>query len=107
MGIFYYKPYPGNKIADELTASGYSFADSLEDWSDFDYVGDKGNEWISEKMYREIENFKFYQNVAYNKPTRTKFLFQQLAKWRIENKVYQLPFEKKLMEWLRPLPKMS
>ncbi len=107
MSIFYYKPYPGNKIADELVAAGYSFATNLEAWSDFDYVGNKGNEWISESMYREIENFKFYQNVAYNKPTKTKFLFQQIARWRVEYKIYQWPFEKKLAEWIRPVQKMS
>ena len=88
-------------------AAGYSFATDLEAWSDFDYVGNKGNEWISESMYREIENFKFYQNVAYNKPTKTKFLFQQIARWRVEHKIYHLPFEKKLVEWIRPVQKMS
>ena len=34
--IYYYKPYPGNKIADELAAGGYRFPSGLEEWSDFD-----------------------------------------------------------------------
>ena len=107
MGIFYYKPYPGNKIADELLASGYQFPASLEEWSDFDYVASKESEWLSNKKIKEIEGFKFYQQVAYNKPTPTKFLVQQLAKWRIKNRLYKFPVEKKLKEWLMPRQKMA
>jgi anaerobic magnesium-protoporphyrin IX monomethyl ester cyclase len=107
MSIFYYKPYPGNKIADELLAKGYQFNSTLEEWSNFDYVGTKKSEWISEEKIREIENFKFYQNMAYNDRTPAKFLFQEFAKWRIENKVYHFPIERKLKEWLKPVQKMS
>lgn len=107
IGIFYFKPYPGNKIADELLANGYQFASTLEEWSNFDYVGTKKSEWISEEKIKEIENFKFYQNLAYNKRTPAKLLFQELAKWRIENKAYQFPFEKKLRQWFKPEQLMS
>jgi anaerobic magnesium-protoporphyrin IX monomethyl ester cyclase len=107
IGIFYFKPYPGNKIADELLASGYQFASSLEEWSDFDFVGIKKSEWISEAKIKEIENFKFYQNLAYNKRGTLKLPFQKLAQWRVENKAYQMPFEKKLKEWLKPEQSMS
>lgn len=105
--IFYYKPYPGNKIADELLASNYKFNSTLEEWSDFDYVGTKKSEWISDEKINEIENFKFYQNLAYNKRTLPKLLFQELAKWRIEKKIYLFPIEKKLKKWLNPYQKMS
>lgn len=107
MSIFYYKPYPGNKIADELLANGYQFNSTLEDWSNFDYVGTKKSEWISEEKIKEIENFKYYQNLAYNKRTPIKFLFQEFAKWRIENKAYKFPIERKLKEFLNPTQKMS
>jgi anaerobic magnesium-protoporphyrin IX monomethyl ester cyclase len=107
MSIFYYKPYPGNKIADELLAKGYQFNSTLEEWSNFDYVGTKKSEWISEEKIREIENFKFYQNMAYNDRTPAKFIFQEFAKWRIENRMYQFPIERKLKEWLKPVQKMS
>ncbi len=105
VGIFYYKPYPGNKIADELLAGGYQFADSLESWSNFDYVGPEKSEWISRKKMNEIENFKFYQQLAWSR--RKLPLIQQVARWRLEKKFYHFPFERKLKEWLRPVPKMS
>lgn len=107
MSIFYYKPYPGNKIADKLLAENYRFPATLEEWSDFDYVASKESEWLSSKKIKEIEGFKFYQQLAYNKPTPTKYLVQQIAKWRIEKKLYQFPVEKKLKEWLMPGQKMS
>lgn len=107
MGIFFYKPYPGNKIADELLANGYNFYSSLEDWSNFDYVGSGKSEWMDKETVKLVENFKFYQNLAYNKPTPTKFLFRRVAKWRIKNKAYWFPVEKKLKEWLLPKPQMT
>jgi radical SAM superfamily enzyme YgiQ (UPF0313 family) len=107
MAIFYFKPYPGNKIADELTSNGYKFYNTLEQWSNFDYVDSGKSEWMSKEMIRRVENFKFYQQLAYNKKKASKYVFQQFAKWRIENNFYSFPFEKKLKEILRPETKLS
>lgn len=105
IGIFYYKPYPGNKIADELLAKGFNFATSLEEWSDFDFVGTKKSEWIREEKVKEIENYKFYQQLAFNR--REIPVLKNIAKWRIEKKMYAFPVERKLKEWLMPTPKMA
>jgi radical SAM superfamily enzyme YgiQ (UPF0313 family) len=105
MGIFYYKPYPGNKIADELISKGFNFATSLEEWSNFDFVGTKKSEWISESKIMEIENFKFYQHLAYHK--RKIPVLKNIAKWRVEKKNYAFPLERKLKEWLMPTQKMA
>jgi anaerobic magnesium-protoporphyrin IX monomethyl ester cyclase len=107
MGIFFYKPYPGNKIADELLAKGYKFNSSLEEWSNFDFVDTGKSEWVDEETVNFVENFKFYQNLAYNKRKAHKFIFQEVAKWRIENKVFSFPIEKKLKEWIKPDVKMA
>ncbi|MDI9340818.1 MAG: radical SAM protein [Sediminibacterium sp.] len=107
MGIFYFKPYPGNKIADELLANNYQFSTTLEEWSNFDYVGSGQSEWIDADTFRLVENFKFYQNLAYNKRTTSKYVFQSLARWRVENNNYRFPIEKKLKEWLKPETKLS
>ncbi|MCC6369578.1 MAG: B12-binding domain-containing radical SAM protein [Bacteroidia bacterium] len=107
MGIFFYKPYPGNKIADELLAKGYQFNSTLEEWSNFDYVDSGKSEWMSDETINMVENFKFYQNLAYNKPSLAKFFFRQVAKWRVENKAYRFPVEKKLKEWLQPQQRMA
>jgi radical SAM superfamily enzyme YgiQ (UPF0313 family) len=45
--IFYFKPYPGNPIADMLLKDGYLFPQTLHEWALFDYVGPVKNEWIT------------------------------------------------------------
>lgn len=107
VNIFYYKPYPGNKIADELSATGYHFPAGLEEWSNFDYVDSGKSDWISDKKIKEIEAFKFYQHIGYSKPRTSKYLLQQIARWRCENKLYAFPIEKALINYLRPKQKMS
>ncbi|MBN8703446.1 MAG: B12-binding domain-containing radical SAM protein [Bacteroidetes bacterium] len=105
MGIFYFKPYPGNKIADELLAKGFNFATTLEEWSNFDYVSTPKSEWIRDEKIKEIENFKFYQQLAYTK--RKIPVLKNIARWRINNNIYTFPLEKKLKEWIMPTPKMA
>jgi radical SAM superfamily enzyme YgiQ (UPF0313 family) len=107
MGIFYYKPYPGNIIADRLLKDGYKFASTLEEWSQFDYVASGKSEFMSEETVAMVENFKFYQNIAYNKPTPLKKVLQGVARWRIDREEYRFPIERRLKEWLRPQQQMS
>lgn len=107
MSIFYFKPYPGNKVADQLTSNGYIFFTTLEQWSNFDYVDSGKSEWIDKETIRMIENFKFYKHFAYKKKKAKLFLFQEVAKWRVENNFYLFPFEKRLKEIHRPLQKLS
>lgn len=106
VSIFYFKPYPGNEIADALIADGYQMPQGIKEWSDFDYVV-KGSPWIPEKKFREIENFKFYQRLAWSKSSILKSPIQTLAKWRIKNKSYHLPIERKLIELIFDRQKLS
>ena len=57
--IFYYRPYPGNPMADESAAQGYAFPRGLSEWADFDYVGGRGP-WITPDRWQRVERFKFY-----------------------------------------------
>lgn len=106
VSIFYFKPYPGNEIADYLTNKGYEFPKGLDGWSNFDYVGATRSEWISEAQIKEIEGFKFYQELGWSRPTPLKYIPQKLAQWRCENKFYEFPIEKKLLQWLKPRVEM-
>jgi anaerobic magnesium-protoporphyrin IX monomethyl ester cyclase len=102
MGIFYFKPYPGNKIADELHENGYHFYQTLEEWSNFDYVDSKKSEWMNEDMIALVENFKFYQKIAYRKKDPLLAVLQKIARWRIESNNYHFPVERKLKQLLKP-----
>ncbi len=107
LAVFYFKPYPGNPIAERLRAQNYRFPVSLEEWADFDYIG-SGNDWLSEAQQREIEHFKFYQRFAYSgNRSPLRWPLQKLSRWRVERRAYALPLERKLVEWLKPAQALS
>jgi len=106
VSIFYFKPYPGNEIADQLKRDRYVFPKGLEEWSKFDYVGSI-SPWISEEDYKQVEGFKFYQKVAWSKPSVIFSLFQKIAQWRCEKNIYDFPVERKIFEFIRPAVKLS
>lgn len=107
LSLFYFKPYPGNPIAARLEADGYRFPDGLEGWSGFDYVG-QGNSWLTPAQVEEIEQFKFYQRLGYGRKDRL-FLrpLQWLARQRVERRRYTLPFERRVIEWMKPPQALS
>jgi len=106
LGIFYFKPYPGNAIADELTKEGYRFPAGLEEWAEFDYVG-SSNDWISTKQYNQIEAFKFYQRIGWNRSNTLLAPIKKIAQWRCAGNRYGFPVEKKIYEWIRPPKNLS
>jgi radical SAM superfamily enzyme YgiQ (UPF0313 family) len=107
LAVFYFKPYPGNPIAERLRAQGYRFPQTLEEWARFDYIG-QSNEWLTEAQKREIEHFKFYQRLAYSgNRSLLRRPVQSLARWRVERRNYTLPVERRLIERLRPRRALS
>ncbi len=107
VSIFYYRPYPGTQLADELTGTGYRFSDSLESWADFDYVGGRA-EWVTNRRWRQVERFKFYRRHAFGRDRGLLHRpLQSLSRWRIERRAYTFPVEKLVLDFLRPAPKQS
>jgi radical SAM superfamily enzyme YgiQ (UPF0313 family) len=97
--IFYYRPYPGNPLADAARSSGYVFPDGLEAWADFDYVGARGP-WVSPARWRRVERFKFYARHAWQ-PGRWRWPLRAAARWRCDRDWYDFPVEKTLIELVR------
>lgn len=107
LAVFYFKPYPGNPIAERLRAENFQFPASLEEWAEFDYIG-SSNEWLNPAQKREIEHFKFYQRLAYSSSRNPlRWPLQALSRWRVEHRAYALPLDRALVEWLRPAPALS
>lgn len=103
--IFYYRPYPGNPMADQSANMGYVFPRGLEAWADFDYVGGRGP-WITPERWRTVERFKFYTRHAW-RPGAWRWPLRASARWRCEHDWYGLPVEKLLVEWVRPPQQVS
>lgn len=104
--VFYFKPYPGSKITEDVVKEGYQLPESTSEWADFDYIGSKGP-WVSEQKYREFERFKFYTKAAYSKQSISKVPIQFLAKIRCSMDFYSLSFEKKLFDYFVPKQRLS
>ncbi|HVT59859.1 MAG TPA: radical SAM protein [Thermoanaerobaculia bacterium] len=104
--IFYFKPYPGSSITHEAVANGFALPCSLDEWSDFDFVGSIGP-WVSPEKYRLIERFKFFQQVAWDRVRPWRRPLQRLARWRCTRDFYSAPVEKVLSNLLHPPPQLS
>jgi radical SAM superfamily enzyme YgiQ (UPF0313 family) len=103
--IFYYRPYPGNPMADASAAEGYVFPRGLEEWADFDYVGGRGP-WITPAQWRNIERFKFYTRHAW-KPGAWRWPLRATAQLRCRHDWYALPVEKMIVDFVRPPQQVS
>ncbi|MBL7988598.1 MAG: B12-binding domain-containing radical SAM protein [Chlorobi bacterium] len=105
--VFYFKPYPGSLITDQATAAGYRLPDSLEEWANFDFVAGASGPWVSTQQYQMVERFKFYNRMAGGRKSPIKWPLQQLARWRLRQQNFRFPIEQKIIERIKPLPKMS
>ena len=106
VAIFYYKPYPGNEIADRLVAQGYRHPDTLDGWADFDFVT-SASPWIRREMRTRVERFKFYQRIGWARRTALRAPLQAVARWRCAHDIYAFPVEQRVVEWIRPDPRLS
>ncbi|MFQ5742196.1 MAG: B12-binding domain-containing radical SAM protein, partial [Acidobacteriota bacterium] len=88
--IFYFKPYPGSAITQDMVAKGYQLPDSLKSWADFDFIGSSGP-WVTEELERYVERFKFYNRFAGGPESWLRWPLQQLARWRCRRDCYSLP----------------
>jgi radical SAM superfamily enzyme YgiQ (UPF0313 family) len=102
VALFYYKPYPGTPITDALERDGYRPPRRLSDWAALDDAGWR-SPWVEPGKRRLVERFRFYQRVAWARPTAVRAPLQAVARWRLRRDFYRLPIEKAMVEWLRPL----
>lgn len=104
--IFYFKPYPGSKITEEVVKQGYELPQNIEEWADFDYIGSSGP-WVDEEKYQLIERFKFYNKLAGTKERFPILPLQWLARLRCRSNFFQFPFEKFLADTFMPKQQLS
>ena len=105
--IYYFKPYPGSELVLEAVSRGFRLPQTLEAWSEFDYVAGLPGPWVSAEKFRLIERFKFFQELAWKRVSRGKRLLQQVARYRCRRDEYRWPLEMMLTRWLVPAEKLS
>jgi radical SAM superfamily enzyme YgiQ (UPF0313 family) len=104
--IFYYKPYPGSPITEQVRRSGYPLPKGLEEWVDFEFT-DSSGPWVSADKRRRIERFKFYNRFAGGPETMLRAPLQRIARWRMRRDFYSFPIEKLVVDHVRPSPRLS
>jgi anaerobic magnesium-protoporphyrin IX monomethyl ester cyclase len=104
--IFYFKPYPGTSITENAVAAGFTLPCTLDEWSEFDFVGSIGP-WVSPEKYRLIERFKFFQQLAWDSGRPWSRPLRALARWRCDRDFYAAPIEKQVANFLRPAQRLS
>jgi anaerobic magnesium-protoporphyrin IX monomethyl ester cyclase len=104
--IFYYRPYPGSRISQEVAEEGYGLPQTLEGWAEFDYVGSSGP-WVSAEKRRLIERFSFYSRLAWGGDGWRPGPLQVMARWRCKRHDYRVPWEKVLADRMRPTLRLS
>ncbi len=105
--VFYFKPYPGSQITQEVVAQGYQLPRTLEEWADFDYVGGSSGPWVSEERYRLVERFKFYNKAAFRRTGWWLRPLQTIARLRMRHDYFGWPIEKYLADRLLPRQQLS
>lgn len=105
--IFYFKPYPGTSITDEVVKRGeFILPTTIQEWAKFDYVNSKGP-WLSDDKFIFFEKYKFYLGLLkHEKRTLLKPLIF-IAKRRINKFAFNRVPEKKLIEMIYKKQELS
>jgi radical SAM superfamily enzyme YgiQ (UPF0313 family) len=100
IAVFYYRPYPGTPIADDLGLDGYRPPETLDAWADFD-SDSRGSPWVDEEKRAMVESFVFYQRIGWARRTLLRAPLQALARWRCRHGNYRWPIEQRVLTTLR------
>ncbi len=105
--FFFYQPFPGSLINEGLIRTEMDMPETLEAWSDFDFIGSSGP-WVDPDKHRLIKNFKFFNHLSgYGDDGFFVKIPRKMARWRCRFDFYRLPLERILIEWMKPPQKLS
>ena len=100
--IFFYKPYPGSELTDDVAAEGYDLPSGLEEWATFDYVDGAAGPWVEPTLAGRVDRFRFYNRIAGGVRPWYRRPLQAVARWRCDHDEFRFPVEQRVVERLRP-----
>ncbi len=90
--IFFYRPYPGSELAEQLQASGHTPPADLAAWSRFDLDGP--GSWVPRARVDRARRVAFYLRQAWDPPPHPfKRPIRRLARWRLARGRFEWPWE--------------
>jgi radical SAM superfamily enzyme YgiQ (UPF0313 family) len=107
VSVYFYQPYPGSPIAEQVWERGYPRPQTLAEWAEFDYVGSRGS-WVTAEKWERVQRFKFYQRHAFGRIRHPAAVpLRWLARARLRTGFFRAPIEKLLFEAVRPEQQLS
>jgi radical SAM superfamily enzyme YgiQ (UPF0313 family) len=100
VALFYYRPYPGTPITDDLERRGHPLPRTLEEWAAIEDTS-ANSPWVDAGKRALVDRFGFYQRIGWARSTPLRAPLQALARWRCRRDVYAFPIEKTIVEWMR------
>jgi anaerobic magnesium-protoporphyrin IX monomethyl ester cyclase len=101
VALFYYRPYPGTPITDDLARRGHRLPRSLREWAAMESDG-APSPWVDSEKRALIDRFRFYQRIGWAEPSPWRRPIQAIARWRCQRDMYAFPIEKAIAELMRP-----
>ena len=111
--MYIYSPIPldGASLYQQVTASGFRYPETLEDWlkpewATFDLRRNPMTPWITDRHLRRVKNFEKVLNAAFPTNSDIKLKpFQRAAlktvgSWRYATHVYRFPYEIQILQRL-------
>jgi radical SAM superfamily enzyme YgiQ (UPF0313 family) len=100
--IYFYSPYPGTELVQDLQNRGLKLPEKLEDWEDFNIEG----AWLPRNkpdFVRRVRNLNFYLRHGYSEPaqSRARKVLRGLSRFRCERDWYGIPIERYIAETWR------
>lgn len=102
--LFFFQPYPGSKITNELVVAGVSLPVSTCEWGEFHFG--RSYEWVPAKKKQFFKAFMFYLNMAYGEKRFILLPFRLFARWRCRYNRYELPLGMRLFDFVRKSTKV-
>ena len=100
IALFYYRPYPGTAITDDLARQGHPLPRRLDEWAAIEDHAVQ-SPWVDAAKRRLVDRFGFYQRIGWARPTAWRAPLQAIARWRCRRDAYAFPIEKTIVEWMR------
>jgi radical SAM superfamily enzyme YgiQ (UPF0313 family) len=98
IGLFYFTPYPGTELFEEIVKQGHRLPASLAEWCQVDFDTYAG-QWVAAEDRRRIDLFRFYAEMGTQWGTREPFstVLRGIGSFRIRHDYLRLPIEKQLI----------
>jgi len=100
--IFFYTPYPGTALFDEIVRRGYRVPQSLHEWSSLDFLKYAGY-WLDPREQEYVQRFKFYARLGTERRYTRPWLYpmKTIASARLRTSYFKFPVEMHMSEIVR------